>query len=684
MKMLHTLLWQEEKKFFMRRKMLGILGLICFLVLCYLILDVDTSLIGERYTAKEYHSTLTALKKVPEKKRDDFFREQEQINSKLNKLALWDLEDDWENVKAYPDYLRNIKENQEQSSWYGEEDTYEKKEKEYVKTQYRHLSDKNVTFIGGKCIEKIVQTDFCDIAFVCMLLFVALGLVSMEYEDGVQSLLNSTKAGRKRIAIGKYLAGCILFVICFLMIYGAKTTIYKEAYAFHDWNSTIQSVNGYAGATFTGTIRGFILLFLGIKCIAAFLLYSVFFFFACICKRSYKMLITTMCFLMCGICNELWIKDTSYLVNWKRLYPLKGMDTKYLLQRFYTVNIFGKPKAYVDTMLVLEIVLLLLLLISALLCYGNAENIKTRLFVKNRFISSLCQRIKCKRLFAWELRKSWRGQAGAILLILLLIGTFVCYRPITETLETETDVHYKSYVLKEQKQTLANAKTFCKQEQKRIKEEETDIQKNGIKYTNQAFSLISNDIRKKPAVKKMLQYISYLEKRPEAQMVYEKGYQMLFGKNIPGGYLYLCNAIAVFVMVMLAIPLWGMEEWNGMQMVLYTTKTGYRKLQRKKKLVVVLDACVVFCILYGSWCFNVSHTYVLENIDASIQSIRCFSMFPSWISIRMFGIFYYALHFFYLVIVGIGTKWIQKYLHSFVLAGAISYLVFWIPYLFIR
>lgn len=71
--MLHTLLWQEEKKFFMRRKMLGILSLICFLVLCYLILDVDTSLIGERYTAKEYHSTLTALKKVPEKKEMIFF-----------------------------------------------------------------------------------------------------------------------------------------------------------------------------------------------------------------------------------------------------------------------------------------------------------------------------------------------------------------------------------------------------------------------------------------------------------------------------------------------------------------------------------------------------------------------------------------------------------------------------------
>ena len=92
--MLHTLLWQEEKKFFMRRKMLGILGLICFLVLCYLILDVDTSLIGERYTAKEYHTVLTIVKKIPEKKRDHFFQEQEQINSKFNKLALWDLEDD--------------------------------------------------------------------------------------------------------------------------------------------------------------------------------------------------------------------------------------------------------------------------------------------------------------------------------------------------------------------------------------------------------------------------------------------------------------------------------------------------------------------------------------------------------------------------------------------------------------
>lgn len=195
---------------------------------------------------------LTIVKKIPEKKRDHFFQEQEQINSKFNKLALWDLEDDWENVKAYPDYLKQIKENQEQSSWFGDEDTYEKKEKEYVKAQYRHLCDKKVAFIGGKCIEKIVQTDFCDIAFVCILFFVALGLVSMEYEDGVQSLLNSTKTGRKRIVIGKYLAGCILFVISFLMIYGVKTVIYKEAYAFFDWSSVIQSVNGYAGATFSG------------------------------------------------------------------------------------------------------------------------------------------------------------------------------------------------------------------------------------------------------------------------------------------------------------------------------------------------------------------------------------------------------------------------------------------------
>lgn len=152
--MLHTLLWQEEKKFFMRRKMFGILCLICFLVLGYLILDTDTDLIGERYTAKEYHTVLTIVKKIPEKKRDHFFQEQEQINSKFNKLALWDLEDDWENVKAYPDYLKQIKENQEQSSWFGDEDTYEKKEKEYVKAQYRHLCDKKVAFIGGKCIEK--------------------------------------------------------------------------------------------------------------------------------------------------------------------------------------------------------------------------------------------------------------------------------------------------------------------------------------------------------------------------------------------------------------------------------------------------------------------------------------------------------------------------------------------------
>ena len=74
MKMLHTLLWQEEKKFFMRRKMFGILCLICFLVLGYLILDTDTDLIGERYTAKEYHTVLTIEKKFQRKKEIIFFR----------------------------------------------------------------------------------------------------------------------------------------------------------------------------------------------------------------------------------------------------------------------------------------------------------------------------------------------------------------------------------------------------------------------------------------------------------------------------------------------------------------------------------------------------------------------------------------------------------------------------------
>lgn len=683
--MIRTLLWQEEKKFFMRRKMVGILFMICFIVLGYMILEVNTSWIGERYTAGDYCAALSEVKKVPKQKRDAYFEkmEQEQTNSKINQLAFWELESDWRNVKEYSDYLKQIKEVEERGSWYEEEESaYEKKEKKYVKAQYQNLSDKKVTFIGAKGIEKILQTDFCDIAFVFLLLFSVLGLISMEYEDGVQELLNSTGMGRKRIALAKYLAGCLLFLAFFFLIYGAKVVIYGRAYTFLGWNEVIQSVNGYAGATFGGSIREYVLLFFELKCIAAFLIYTIFFFLACLCKKSYKMLAATMCFLLCGILNEFWIKETSYLVNWKRLYPLKGLDTAYMLRSFYTINIFGVPKSYVHVMLFMEIFLLILLYVGIFLYYGKVGIIKQQMFFKENILSHIYRKIKSKSLFAWELRKSWWGQAGIVFLFLLLLGTFFSYRPITETLVTDTDIHYKSYVLKGQKYSLSQAKVFFQKEQKRMEQEEADIKKNGMKYSGQAYSLISNDIKKKPAVKKVLQYISYLEKRSDTKMVYEKGYQMLFGKNIPGGYLYLCNAFAVFMMVMLTIPLWGMEEWSGMHVVLGTTKIGDTKIRRKKMLVVFLDACIVFCILYGSWCFNVSHTYVLSGRNASIQSIRCFSSLPSQITINMFCIFYYGMHFVYLVIVGIGTKWIQKYFHSFVLSGVISYLFFMIPYLF--
>ena len=71
---------------------------------------------------------------------------------------------------------------------------------------------------------------------------------------------------------------------------------------------------------------------------------------------------------------------------------------------------------------------------------------------------------------------------------------------------------------------------------------------NGDKYTELAAKAASDELEKMEPLKKIIDYSKYLKTKKNAHIVYEKGYLMLLGRNIPGSYLrcFSCSSYLCF------------------------------------------------------------------------------------------------------------------------------------------
>ena len=100
------------------------------------------------------------------------------------------------------------------------------------------------------------------------------------------------------------------------------------------------------------------------------------------------------------------------------------------------------------------------------------------------------------------------------------------------------------------------------------------------------------------------------------RQVYEKGYLMLLGRNIPGSYLRWCDILGVLVVVLISVSMWGMEEWYGTDVLCRSTKYGLKSINKRKMILNVIYGIIVAVIIYVPWIVQVSKAYQVGDMGA--------------------------------------------------------------------
>lgn len=119
------------------------------------------------------------------------------------------------------------------------------------------------------------------------------------------------------------------------------------------------------------------------------------------------------------------------------------------------------------------------------------------------------------------------------------------------------------------------------------------MEQNGQKYTQTAMQVAMSELEKLDVLREVDTYLDYLDGRKDPYIVYEKGYLLLLGKKLPGGYLKLCSILAVVVMVLISARLWGEDEWCGTGMLCMGKPDRHEK-DHTPEDVLELSVCTVY------------------------------------------------------------------------------------------
>lgn len=258
------------------------------------------------------------------------------------------------------------------------------------------------------------------------------------------------------------------------------------------------------------------------------------------------------------------------------------------------------------------------------------------------------------------------------------MAVFVFYYPPQENLSASSDFYYREYVIKYHGNCTDKKCIKLSDAYKKLEDLEKDLELNGDKYTELAAKAASDELEKMEPLKKIIDYSKYLKTKKNAHIVYEKGYLMLLGRNIPGSYLRWCDILGVLVVVLISVSMWGMEEWYGTDVLCRSTKYGLKSINKRKMILNVIYGIIVAVIIYVPWIVQVSKAYQVGDMGASAASIRALKNIE-FLSIGQVTFLSYVIRTVYLAVSGMAVRVVQKLVHGKILTVAISWILMTLP-----
>lgn len=617
----------ELRKFFSKKTLLSIsmvLGVNLFLLILYISGTGGMSQVPVR----EYRAVFRKMQDVGDNEKADYLRaKSEQMDNIMSlegyqtKEILDRLSEEAEQVSSYETYLSQMVDEMQKKAVLGMlsgDESFAKKNAEKMRQTYESLQGTEVSY---EAYEGILLADFTvtNILLVFLIVFLAVGCVVQEKEDGILQILRCCKNGRGSLFTRKVL--CVLLASGLLSALFLMENLVVGALAYGVGNllRPIQSIPDYAVIPMKVSVLGFLVIVWGVRMAALFLIGM---FVLMLSVFSYRMLLPLVSVIAVGAVSSILyfsIDTQSPAVLFHYVNPVSMVKTFPLLQGEINLNIFGIPmNPWTVTMAVGLTAGLIFLAVSYVLFVRTREEIH---------ISFRLKRKKKKRygsfnILGMEGYKLWNLRQGMVIL-LLAFGLQIASYP-NNYLASQREICENGYILQLYGEAGQRQEAWIQDEREKLNVSSDEQEKRLKQYVLEE--------RIVPLYEKL---ISQKADGQEPRFIQQTGYEKIFG--VTNQKVDRKNTLVYVVVMVLVCGLYAsMERTSGMRTLIDVTRLGWKKVRNAKRRQVYLFAGVGMVLVWLPdiiWYFR---QYGLHEWNARMSWLLEFSGWSSRLSVWMY------------------------------------------------
>lgn len=527
----------------------------------------------------------------------------------------------------------------------------------------------------------VLNSKISDFCILILLIAIGLSLITDEKEKRLFHLIRSTAHGTYKTIISKLSA---LF-ICSILINGvitASTMIFAfKKYGFGDIFRSIQSVPDMLTAFFKQNISEYFLMLFSVKTIGIFIVGVVIFLLCLMSKHTITMILSVVLTGAVSFAASL-IPDTS-VFNFFRYINLYSLINPYnALHSYVNLNIFGKP---INVIIVFALFSFLIgvLIISAVIIYFAYK----RPLENNdaKFVNMLHRNKVHGSIMHFELKKLLSlNKAVTIILAFILFQTYNVYTQ--ENFQSKDDYYYQYYMemlsgqLTDEKEKIIlseKAKIDNAQEQQQSLNEQRKNKEITLQQYIQKQEEYSGILDKSEMFNKIFENYLYIKDNPNAEFIYDIGYEKLFGISeqnfsLKNSMLLLC----VFALCFCSV--YSVDYKTDAYKILCTTKYGTDKTRKVKNRVLFLLSSIIFIAAYMPEIIYIGRFYGFPHLNGQLVSIPELSnlgAIPIWLGI----IFLYSIRFLVMILIIPIISAISLKGKNNIITAIIFFLIFVLP-----
>lgn len=554
---------------------------------------------------------------------------------RLEYSLLTQIKKELDTVAGYPEFLDEVQAKANQLSgisiFQSSKNGYNQKNIDKTAEVYAGMGNVQIRYAPQKGLFTALDYQFTDLILLAAMLLMASLLVRQERDSGMIGVVRSTPGGRFKTAVAKLLALAISMLAVLLLMYGVNLVYCGLTFGLGPLSRSIQSVPALMRCTMQITVLQYLGRFLLAKWAGAFVMGLWVMLAMLWARRTFAGWAAALALPLAQWLIRTAIPPTSHMnvIRYANLASL--LRTNELLGNYRNLYWFDSPVGlpFVEW--------------TAAIVYG--------VLLAGGFCLLFCRgQLRPAPVFAGFCRKNAKTKATTVLRqegrkLFILCGAaavlvvFAGYQTIT-TAKTESYLDAESIFYAHYMKQLQGPYTQGTYEMlQQMNQEFEPIYELQRKLANKEISPEAYDLQmgayyglqEKMNVFQNIVYgnLSYIKEHPGAHLVYERGWQKLFGFRGTGD---LQDALWAGLLSCICFAgLFAFEKKGGMQRVVMATPLGRRQTVRRKLQVGSIGAVCVTLATYLPRLVLVVRDYGLGCFFSPAMSIPAFEKVPAWI-----------------------------------------------------